>query len=74
MNPMGIGFGAVAGLPNPVQNKIKSALKLLDDMWCYVGGDADETAQRILERREAFKKPAVGISCLRRTQCLLDAI
>ena len=43
------------------QNKIKSALKLLDDMWCYVGGDADETARRILERRAAFEKPAKEI-------------
>lgn len=41
------------------QNKIKSALKLLDDMWCYVGGSADETARRILEHRAAnkFDKP-----------------
>jgi len=41
------------------QNKIKSALKLLNDMYCYVGGDADETARRILERRSAkdFDKP-----------------
>ncbi|MCQ2599520.1 MAG: hypothetical protein MJ187_04070 [Alphaproteobacteria bacterium] len=41
------------------QNKIKSALKLLNDMYCYVGGDADETARRILEKRKAtdFDKP-----------------
>lgn len=45
------------------QNKIKSALKLLDDMYCYVGGSADETATRILERRAAkdFEKPMAEI-------------
>lgn len=44
---------------NSDKNKIKSALKLLDDMWCYVGGSADETARRILEHRAAnkFEKP-----------------
>lgn len=41
------------------QNKIKSALKLLNDMYCYVGGSADETARRILDYREKgmFNKP-----------------
>lgn len=45
------------------QNKIKSALKLLNDMYCYVGGSADETARRILERRAAkdFDKPMAEI-------------
>lgn len=31
------------------KNKIKSALKLMDDMYCFVGGDAVETARRIKE-------------------------
>ncbi|MBQ8293867.1 MAG: hypothetical protein IJX89_00580 [Alphaproteobacteria bacterium] len=31
------------------KNKIKSALKLMDDMYCFVGGDATETARRIKE-------------------------
>lgn len=29
------------------QNKIKAALKLMDGMWCYVGGNSAETARRI---------------------------
>lgn len=36
---------------NKDRNKIKAALKLLDDMYCFVGGDAAETARRILEIR-----------------------
>ncbi len=31
------------------KNKIKSALKLMDDMYCFVGGNAVETARRIKE-------------------------
>ena len=44
---------------NKDRNKIKAALKLMDDMYCFVGGDANETARRILETREshAFDKP-----------------
>lgn len=32
------------------KNKIKSALKLMDDMYCFVGGDAVETARRIKDK------------------------
>ena len=32
------------------KNKIKSALKLMDDMYCFVGGDATETARRIKDK------------------------
>lgn len=39
------------------KNKIKAALKLLDGMWCYVGGSASETAERVLQRRESFQEP-----------------
>lgn len=41
------------------RNKIKAALKLMDDMYCFVGGDAVETARRILEMRDknAFDEP-----------------
>lgn len=31
------------------KNKIKAALKLMDDMYCFVGGSAEETAHRIKE-------------------------
>ena len=37
---------------NNDRNKIKAALKLMDDMYCFVGGDASETARRILEMRD----------------------
>lgn len=36
------------------KEKIKAALKLLDDMYCFVGGHADKTADRIIERRSGF--------------------
>lgn len=44
---------------NKDRNKIKAALKLMDDMYCFVGGDATETARRILEMRDknAFDTP-----------------
>lgn len=44
---------------NKDRNKIKAALKLMDDMYCFVGGDAEETARRILEMRDkkAFDTP-----------------
>ncbi len=44
---------------NKDKNKIKAALKLMDDMYCFVGGDAAETARRILEIRNAhsFDEP-----------------
>lgn len=35
------------------KNKIKAALKLMDDMYCFVGGSAEETANRIISRRSA---------------------
>ncbi len=38
---------------NQDKNKIKAALKLMDDMYCYVGGSAEETARRILATRES---------------------
>lgn len=34
------------------KNKIKAALKLMDDMYCFVG-TAEETANRIISRRDA---------------------
>ena len=39
------------------KNKIKAALKLMNDMWCFVGGDANETANRIISRRSSFETP-----------------
>lgn len=39
------------------KNKIKAALKLLDSMYCFVGGDAQETAERILAHRPDFQVP-----------------
>lgn len=36
---------------NDNKNKIKFALKLMDDMYCFVGGSAEKTAERILARR-----------------------
>lgn len=39
------------------KNKIKAALKLMNDMWCFVGGDANETANRIISRRATFETP-----------------
>lgn len=41
------------------KNKIKSALKLMDDMYCFVGGDAVETARRIKEHD--FEKPLADL-------------
>lgn len=38
---------------NEGKNKIKAALKLLDGMYCFVGGSAEETANRIIARRSA---------------------
>lgn len=40
---------------NKDKNKIKNALKLLDDMYCFVGGHADKTAERIISRRSILK-------------------
>lgn len=37
---------------NKDKNKIKAALKLMDNMYCFVGGDAAETARRILDMRD----------------------
>ena len=37
------------------KNKIKAALKLMKDMYCFVGGDAEETADRILAKRSEHK-------------------
>lgn len=44
---------------NKDKNKVKAALKLMDGMYCFVGGDAEETARRILEMRgsHTFDKP-----------------
>ena len=41
------------------KNKIKSALKLMDDMYCFVGGDAVETARRIKDKD--FEKPLADL-------------
>ena len=41
------------------KNKIKSALKLMDDMYCFVGGDAAETARRIKDKD--FEKPLADL-------------
>lgn len=41
------------------KNKIKSALKLMDDMYCFVGGDAVETARRIKEHD--FDEPSADL-------------
>ena len=35
------------------KNKIKAALKLMDDTYCFVGGNAEETANRIISRRSS---------------------
>ena len=45
------------------KNKIKSALKLMDDMYCFVGGSAEKTAERIIEHRNAgmFAQPLTDL-------------
>ena len=43
------------------KNKIKAALKLLDDMWCFVGGSAEKTAERILQHRESLQQPLADL-------------
>ena len=43
------------------KNKIKSALKLLDDMYCFVGGNAEKTADRILQQRSNFVVPLADL-------------
>jgi len=43
------------------KNKIKSALKLMDNMWCFVGGSATKTAERVLEKRSTFAEPLADL-------------
>ena len=43
------------------KNRIKAALKLLNDMECFVGGDAEETAQRIVSKRDDFALPLANL-------------
>jgi len=46
---------------NADQNKIKAALKLMDDMYCFVGGSAQKTADRIISRRPTFEIPLMDL-------------
>ena len=46
---------------NEDKNKIKAALKLMDDMYCFVGGNAGKTAQRIIDRRSTFVLPLADL-------------
>ncbi len=46
---------------NTDKNKIKAALKLLDDMYCFVGGSAETTAERILAHRADFATPLADL-------------
>ena len=50
------------------KNKIKAALKLLDGMYCFVGGDAEETANRIITRRSANEFAAPLAELQQRTE------
>ncbi len=43
------------------KNKIKAALKLMDDMYCFVGGSAEKTAERIISRRTNFQTPLTDL-------------
>lgn len=43
------------------KNKIKAALKLMDDMYCFVGGSAEKTAERIISRRADFQAPLADL-------------
>ena len=43
------------------RNDIKAALKLLDDMNCFVGGSAQETADRIIAHRTDFAEPLADL-------------
>lgn len=43
------------------KNKIKAALKLMNNMRCFVGGSAETTAKRIVENRAAFQTPLANL-------------
>lgn len=50
------------------KHKIKLALKLMDDMYCFVGGNAAKTAERIVARRAELSGPLADLQ--RRTEVL----
>lgn len=75
LNQSDTSAGDIIAEFNKDRNKIKAALKLMDDMYCFVGGDAAETARRILEMRDknAFDTPLANL--IKNTEVLtLDGV